>query len=217
MKRVLPTLERRPSLGHETSAVSVQSDSTLEFHLAASPGDVMRPAKQDEDDEVIVRRPDSGTTAKLLPDEKNPIADQKMKSDDASESEMRPAASEERAKEHTEAQIEESTTGRDFQNVTAPITSLEESNRDDSVSHEVVLSPRESIRTSGMSEETIRKEQEIKDFDPAPSPVSKDAVSAEEPIRKSPEEAESCDSKSEAVSEELREKPEAMETSGKNS
>lgn len=173
----------------------------------------MRPAKQDEDDEVIVRRPDSGTTPKLLPDETKPT----IKSDDASESEMQLAASEERAKEHTEAQNEESTTARDFQNVAVPVTSLEESNQDDSVNHEVVLSPRESIRTSGMCEETIRKEQEIKDFAPAPSPVSIDAVTAEEPIRKSPKEAESCDSKSEAVSEELRDKPEAMETSGKNS
>ncbi|XP_053093754.1 protein ELYS isoform X2 [Pangasianodon hypophthalmus] len=232
--QVLPTLERRPSLGHETSALSVQSDSTLEFHDAPSPADVMRPAWQsnsrlDEEDEVvIVRRPESDTDIRLLCAEE-PIVNQEMENDDVSEFEMQPDA-QEHAKEDTEERSEESTAEREVQNTpVVPVASLEESDQDDSMNHEVVLAPREPIRTSGTSEEPIRAE-EIKDLEPAPLPITDDAVTAEEPIRESPEESESRESvehsvvnnepigelpafDSDAVSEELKEKPEAMETS----
>uniref|UniRef100_A0A8C1XL99 AT hook containing transcription factor 1 n=1 Tax=Cyprinus carpio TaxID=7962 RepID=A0A8C1XL99_CYPCA len=40
-KQVLPTLVRRPSLGQEASLVSNQSDTTLEFHDAPAPEDLM--------------------------------------------------------------------------------------------------------------------------------------------------------------------------------
>ncbi|MCJ8737246.1 hypothetical protein PDJAM_G00021870 [Pangasius djambal] len=228
--QVLPTLERRPSLGHETSALSVQSDSTLEFHDAPSPADVMRPAWQlhnrlDEDDEVvIVRRPEPDAGTRLLSAEE-PTANQEMENDEVLEFEMQPDAHED-----AEEQSEESTAEREVQNTpVVPVASLDESNQDDSMNHEVVLAPREPIRTSEMSEEPIR-EEEIKDSEPAQLPVTDDAVTAEEPIGESPEESESGESvehsvvNNEPISElpasdtaslleELKEKPEAMETS----
>ncbi|XP_051579625.1 protein ELYS-like isoform X2 [Myxocyprinus asiaticus] len=63
-KRVLPTLVRRPSLGQETSLVSNQSDSTLEFHDAPAPEDFMEALKEHHvdnsmDREVTVRLPNT--------------------------------------------------------------------------------------------------------------------------------------------------------------
>lgn len=185
----------------------------------------MRPAWQShnrlDEDEVIIRHPDSDTTAKFLSAEE-PIADQEMENE-SSEFEVQPDANEEHAKEDAEKQNEESTAEREVQNLSiAPVTSLEESNQDDSVNPEVVLAPREPIR------------EEIKDTEPAPPPIADDAVTAEEPIRDSSKESESCESvghsvvnnelvsdlpvsNSNAVSEELKDKPEVMETSGENS
>lgn len=232
-KQILPTLERRPSLGHETSALSVQSDSTLEFHDAPSPADGTRPEWQshnriDEDDEVVIKRPESDPTNKLLSAEE-PIVGQEMKTDEkVLEIKMLLDAAAEHAREDTEEQ----TLDREVQSLPAvPITSLEESNRDDSVNPEVVLEPREPIRTSGISEETIR-EGEVEDSEPVRPPITEDAVTAEEPIRDSPKESESHESSEHSVvnnkpiselpasfdvCEELADKPEAMETSGEDS
>lgn len=183
----------------------------------------MRPAWQsrnrlDEDEEVIIKRPESDTTAKFLSAEE-PTADQEMKND-YSEFEVQPDANE-HAKEDTEKQNEESTVEREVQNLpVVPVTSVEESNQDDSMNHEVVLAPHEPIRTSGTFEETIGRE--IEDTEPAPPPIT-----AEELIGGSPKESESRESvgdmvvnnesiNDDPVSEELKDKPEAMETSGEN-
>lgn len=222
LKQVLPTLERRPSLGQETSLLSVQSDSTLEFHDAPSPADVLRPSWQphnrlDEDDEVAIRHPESSTVTGTLPAEK-PNVDQEFK--------MQPAA-----EGDPESWNKELTTEGEVENsVVVPVLSLEESNQDDSLNPEIVLVPREPIKTSGMSEEMIR-EEEIGGSEPAPPPVTDADVTVEEPLRESPKDSESHDSversvvnnqpigellafPSGSVSEELGEKPEAMETSG---
>ncbi|XP_053489380.1 protein ELYS [Ictalurus furcatus] len=225
-KQVLPTLGCRPSLGHETSALSIQSNSTLEFHDAPSPTDLMRPARQshirlDEDDEVIIIRPPQSQAdfTKLLSAEE-PIADQGMENDEVLKFEMKSEANEEHAKEEAEDQNKEATAEREVQNLpVVPVTSLEESSQDDSMNHEVILAPREPIRTSGMSEE-------MKDSEPVPEPFIDNAVTPEEPIKSSPKKSESCDSvehlvvNNEPISElpasnieELSDKPEAMETS----
>lgn len=235
-KQVLPTLGCRPSLGHETSALSIQSNSTLEFHDAPSPTDLMRPARQshirlDEDDEVIIIRPPQSQTdfTKLLSAEE-PIADQGMENDEVLKFEKKSEANEEHAKEEAEDQNKEATAEREVQNLpVVPVTSLEKSSQDDSMNHDVILAPREPIRTSGMSEWTSR-EEETKDSEPVPPPFIDNAVTPEEPIKASPKKSESCDSvehsvvNNEPISElpasnieELRDKPEAMETSGENS
>ncbi|XP_072545033.1 protein ELYS isoform X2 [Salminus brasiliensis] len=75
-KHVLPTLLRRPSLGHETSEVSIQSDTTLEFHDAPSPGDLDRRklerhtevVENSVDEEVVVRLPGTAESAQTSPD-----------------------------------------------------------------------------------------------------------------------------------------------------
>ncbi|KAF5891327.1 protein ELYS [Clarias magur] len=227
-KQVLPTLECRPSLGQETSILSVQSESTLEFHDALSPGDVMRPAWQlDEDDEVIVRRPESDTSPKLLlPAE--PIVGQEMDNDEISEFEMQPDATKEHTKEDTEKQTEELTAKREVQNLLVVPVSSQESKDDDSVSREDVVAPCEPIRTFGLSEETIG-EEEIKDFVPASPLITDDMVTMDRPTGDSPKVSHEAvehsvvniDSISELpasnnnnnVLEELKEKPKAMETS----
>ncbi|XP_058254932.1 protein ELYS isoform X1 [Hemibagrus wyckioides] len=218
LKQVLPTLECRPSLGHETSALSVQSDSTLEFHDALCPADVMRPASRlDEDDEVIVRHPESNNATSA----EEPIVYREMENDEKVSKFERQQESkeEERSKDGTDKWMEESTGGREVQPV-VPGTSLEESDQDDSMHHEILV-PRESIRTSGESEKMSR-EEEIKD-------TGVD-VTVEEPISASPKDSESRDSaehsvldnepitelpafRSEAVNEERKDKLEAMETS----
>lgn len=230
--QVLPTPDLRPSLGHETSAQSVQSDSTLEFHDAPSPADVMRPEwhlrnRLDEDSEVIVRRPESDPATKTLSAEEPPVGQEKKNDEDVSGFEMQLNVPEGHAKEDAE----EPTSEREAQNFLVPVTSLEESNQDDSVNPEVVLAPREPIRTFGMSEKTIR-EEEIRDSEPASLPITDDDITTEEPIRESSK--ESCESaehlvvndtpvgelpasNSDAVSEELKDKHEAMETSGESS
>ncbi|KAF4083758.1 hypothetical protein AMELA_G00120350 [Ameiurus melas] len=231
LKQVLPTLECRPSLGHETSALSIQSNSTLEFHDAPSPTDVMRPARQsnirlDEDEVIIIRPPESETDFTTLLSSEELILDQEMENYEVLEFEMKSEANEEHAKEEAEDQIKEATEETEVQNLpVVPVTSLEESSQDDSMNHEVILAPREPIRTSGMSEETSR-EEETKDSEPVPPPFIDNAVTPEEPIRGSPKESESCDSVEHSVvnnqsiselpasnTEELRNTPEAMETS----
>lgn len=62
--QVLPTLVRRPSLGQEASLVSEQSDTTLEFHDAPAPEDLMATLKEHQannsmDQEVTVRLPNT--------------------------------------------------------------------------------------------------------------------------------------------------------------
>ncbi|XP_051502406.1 protein ELYS-like isoform X2 [Myxocyprinus asiaticus] len=89
-KLVLPTLVRRPSLGQETSLISNQSDSTLEFHDAPAPEDLLETQKEHQLDdsvdwEVTVNLPntseedlppvDGGTTAEL-PSVALPVKDQ---------------------------------------------------------------------------------------------------------------------------------------------
>ncbi|KAL0169812.1 hypothetical protein M9458_034408, partial [Cirrhinus mrigala] len=65
-KQVLPTLLRRPSLGQEASLVSNQSDTTLEFHDAPAPEDLMATqANNSVDREVTVRLP--GTSEEHMP------------------------------------------------------------------------------------------------------------------------------------------------------
>lgn len=65
-KQVLPTLLRRPSLGQETSLVSNQSDTTLEFHDAPAPEDLMATqANNSVDREVTIRLP--GTSEERMP------------------------------------------------------------------------------------------------------------------------------------------------------
>lgn len=229
-KQVLTTLEGRPSLGNETSALSVQSDSTLEFHDALSPADVTRPGwkshiRPDEDDEIIIRRPDSDPATKLVPAEEL-IVDQEMKTDEnASEFDFQPDAKEETV---------EQTLEREVVNLPlSPVTSPEESNQDNLLNPEI-LAPREPIRTFEIAEDTITQE-EIKDSEPVVPPIIDHAVNAEEPIRECPKESESPESSeqsevvnnnwqigelpaySDAVSEELKDKPEAIETSGEKS
>ncbi|KAK3538135.1 hypothetical protein QTP70_031929 [Hemibagrus guttatus] len=225
LKQVLPTLECRPSLGHETSALSVQSDSTLEFHDALCPADVMRPAyRPGEDDEVIVRHPESNTATGA----EEPIAYQEMENDEkVSKFDRPPESKEEQSKDGAEKWIEEFAAEREVQPVVQG-TSLEESNQDDSMYHETLV-PRESIRASGMSEKMSREEEKITDSEPVPPSITDD-VTAEEPIRASPKDAESRESaehsvlnnepitelpafRSEAVTEEPKDKPDAMETS----
>ncbi|KAM9466874.1 protein ELYS [Clarias gariepinus] len=230
-KQVLPTLECRPSLGQETSILSVQSESTLEFHDAPSPGDVMIPAWQlherlDEDDEVIVRRPESDTSAKLLL-ATEPIVDQKMDNDEVSEFEMQLDATKEHAKEDTEKTTGELTTKSEAQNLlVVPVSLLEESKDDDSVSREDVVAPCEPIKTFRLSEETTG-EEEIKDFVPTPPPIT-NMVTMDKPTGDSPKGSDEAvehsvvniDTISELpasnydnVFEELKDKPKAMETS----
>ncbi|KAF7703994.1 protein ELYS [Silurus meridionalis] len=222
-KQILPTLVRRPSLGFETSTLSVQSDSTLEFHDAVSPTDVMRPVLQsynrlDEEDEIIIKRPETDTATKLLSPEQ-PITYQEMENDEVSISEQLDA-DKEHAKEDAEtmeAQI----------SPVVPLTFLEESHHHDSVNPDVVLAPCEPIRTSGMSEEMDREEA-IQDSEQLSPLITEDAVTAEETLEQNPEASlqsgedtalnnepisELPASKSDAVSEELRENSEAMETS----
>lgn len=198
----------------------------------------MRPACQshsrlDEDDEVIIMCSQSGAATKLFSAEE-PIADQEMVNEVLG-FEMLPTASEECAEEGTEELNEESTAEIEIRNLpVVPVTSLEESNQDESVIHEVVLAPHEPIiRTSGMSEQII-KEEGIKDSEPAPPAITEDYVTAEEPIRESPKESASCESaehsvvnnkpiselpvsNSDAVSQELKHKSGDMEISGKYS
>lgn len=62
--KVLPTLVRRPSLGQEASLVSNQSDTTLEFHDAPAPEDLLIMLKDQQennsvDREVTVRLPNA--------------------------------------------------------------------------------------------------------------------------------------------------------------
>ncbi|XP_056332436.1 protein ELYS [Danio aesculapii] len=62
--KVLPTLMRRPSLGQEASLVSNQSDTTLEFHDAPAPEDLLFTLKEQQanssvDREVTVRLPNT--------------------------------------------------------------------------------------------------------------------------------------------------------------
>lgn len=220
LKQVLPTLECRPSLGHETSALSVQSDSTLEFHDALCTADVMRPASRlDEDDEVIGRHPESNTATVA----EEPIAYREMENDEkVLKFERQQESKEELSKDATEKWMEESTGGREVQPV-VPGTSLEESNQYDSMHHDILV-PRESIRTSGVSEKMSR--EEIKDTDVD--------VTVEEPISTSQKDSESRDSaehsvlynepitelpafRSEAFNKEPKDKLEPMETSGENS
>lgn len=59
-KQVLPTLLLRPSLGQEASFVSNQSDTTLEFHDAPSPEELIEAQRQVDDGmdrEVTVKLP----------------------------------------------------------------------------------------------------------------------------------------------------------------
>uniref|UniRef100_A0A4W4FVI2 AT hook containing transcription factor 1 n=1 Tax=Electrophorus electricus TaxID=8005 RepID=A0A4W4FVI2_ELEEL len=98
---ILPTLLHRHSLGHETSAGSINSDTTLEFHNALSPGDLVRQAlelsaENSVDAEVIVGLPRTAESAKPSADgateelpaashpaeEQEPIADEKMNSEE---------------------------------------------------------------------------------------------------------------------------------------
>lgn len=235
-KKVLPTLECRPSLGHKTSALSVQSDSMLEFQDALSPADMTRPGwkshnRLDEDDEIIIRRPDSDTATKLLFSGEWLTVDQEMKTDEnASEFEMQPGANEDLTKDETVEQTLE----REVNWPVSSVTSPEESNQDNSLNPEIVLAPREPIRTAEMSAETINQE-EIKDSEPEVPLITDHAVTAEEAIGESPKESESHESPEhsvvnnnwpiselpapyiDAVSEELKDKPEAMETSGETS
>uniref|UniRef100_A0A4W4FSJ4 AT hook containing transcription factor 1 n=1 Tax=Electrophorus electricus TaxID=8005 RepID=A0A4W4FSJ4_ELEEL len=100
-KQILPTLLHRHSLGHETSAGSINSDTTLEFHNALSPGDLVRQAlelsaENSVDAEVIVGLPRTAESAKPSADgateelpaashpaeEQEPIADEKMNSEE---------------------------------------------------------------------------------------------------------------------------------------
>lgn len=62
--QVLPSLLQRPSLGQEASLISNQSDTTLEFHDAPAPEDLMATLKKHQannsmDQEVTIRLPNS--------------------------------------------------------------------------------------------------------------------------------------------------------------
>lgn len=232
LKQVLPTLERRPSLGHETSALSVQSDPTLEFHDAFSSDDVIKTVWQshdrlDEDEEVIVNARESDTATGTLSAEE-PIENQETEREEkVPEIETQPDAEEEHSNEDPERQEKESSGKIETQNFpVVPGTSLEESSQEESVKHEMgVLVPREPIRTSGISEDLIRGE-DTKDFESTQPPIINDAVTAEEPIRESLEESRESVEPSvvnkepirelAAVSEELKDKPEALDTSGED-
>uniref|UniRef100_A0A3B4CJP4 AT hook containing transcription factor 1 n=1 Tax=Pygocentrus nattereri TaxID=42514 RepID=A0A3B4CJP4_PYGNA len=72
-RQVLPTLQRRPSLGQETSEVSIQSDTTLEFHDALSPGDSEKQRQERQlvvetsvDEEVVIRFPRAAESVRTL-------------------------------------------------------------------------------------------------------------------------------------------------------
>ncbi|KAL7872722.1 hypothetical protein AOLI_G00117930 [Acnodon oligacanthus] len=72
-RQVLPTLLRRPSLGQETSEVSIQSDTTLEFHDALSPGDSGKLRQEHQlveetsvDEEVVIRFPGAAESVRTF-------------------------------------------------------------------------------------------------------------------------------------------------------
>ncbi|XP_066532082.1 protein ELYS [Hoplias malabaricus] len=96
--QILPTLSRRASLGHETSEISIQSDTTAEFRDALSPGDLERQRVWMEtsvDEEVVVRvpgptklftpSPDGGATEEAPAEKHEANADQEEKSPDPAE------------------------------------------------------------------------------------------------------------------------------------
>ncbi|KAL6477244.1 hypothetical protein MHYP_G00130790 [Metynnis hypsauchen] len=100
-KQVLPTLLRRPSLGQETSEVSIQSDTTLEFRDALSPGDSGRQRQERQpvvetivDEEVVIRFSGAAESVRTL-------------ANDATTEEL-PAASQP-AEESTEEKFQEHT------------------------------------------------------------------------------------------------------------
>ncbi|TTO79331.1 Kinesin-like protein KIF28P [Bagarius yarrelli] len=223
MNQVLPTLERRPSLGHETSTQSAQSDSTLEFHDAPSSDDIIKTTWQlhdrlDEDDEIIVKRQESETATRTLTVEE-PNANQETEhKKEVPEIEMQPEAEEEHPNKDSEVQNKESLGKRETHNFpVVPDTSLEESNQDDLANHEMTGSvPCQPIRNT----EKMIREKDTKGTESTQPPIINDAVPEEEPIRESPRKSveHSVVSKEPiselpAVSEELKDKPEALETS----
>uniref|UniRef100_A0A3B1J9N6 AT hook containing transcription factor 1 n=1 Tax=Astyanax mexicanus TaxID=7994 RepID=A0A3B1J9N6_ASTMX len=67
-----PTLLGRPSLGLETSGTSIQSDTTLEFHDAPSPGDVDRRTLQRHTVEAVENSVDEEVVVKLAEETAEP-------------------------------------------------------------------------------------------------------------------------------------------------
>ncbi|XP_076833686.1 protein ELYS isoform X2 [Brachyhypopomus gauderio] len=141
---LLPTLLHRPSLGHETSANSINSDTTLEFHNALSPGDLARQTPKlhlstadGVDEEVVVRlpataesftpSPDDGATGELPSalgpaEEPEPGADEEMNSEveKAQERSSQVDPNESEVK-HGEEQDENTTLARHGPEASAPL------------------------------------------------------------------------------------------------
>ncbi|XP_060736591.1 protein ELYS [Tachysurus vachellii] len=226
MNEVFTPLEPIPSLGHDTSALSVQSDATPEFHKAPCPADEIRPAQQshnrpDEDDEVMVTQPETDTSTRMFSAEEPIVYQETGREEKVVTFELQPK--EQHEKDDAEKRLKESAAEREVQNV--PVVSgasLEESNQDDSVYHETALVPRGPIRTSVRSEMMMMIREEMKDSEPAPAPpsITADAFTVEEMIRDHPKDsAEHTEGTNEPISElptvneELKDKPEAMETS----